>query len=95
MYLATIALLVFALLVNKLWFGKRKSLQINAGLSNKYDAMTVNERLVESGLLKSWDRAAMKKDTKEMSRILALVNLGDQSDVIIQSEFDRIRSNGG
>ena len=44
-----------------------------------YSGMTVNERLVVSGLDKEFDKSVKNKDAKSVTRILEKVNLNRRS----------------
>ncbi len=48
-------------------------------MGNKYAAMTVNERLYVSGLIKEFDKAVEEKNSTEAIRILREVELTDDS----------------
>lgn len=48
-------------------------------MGNKYAAMTVNERLYVSGLIKEFDKAVEEKNSTEATRILREVELTDDS----------------
>lgn len=48
-------------------------------MGNKYAAMTVNERLYVSGLIKEFDKAVEETNTAEVIRILREVELTDDS----------------
>ena len=64
---------------------------------SEYNAMTVNERLYEAGLIKAFDKAAKKHNIKELNKILTQVELSEEdiSKIIDwvenspHSEFDR------
>jgi hypothetical protein len=44
-----------------------------------YSGMTVNERLVISGLLKEFDKARKKKDSKELISLLKKIEIDESS----------------
>jgi len=46
---------------------------------NKYDGMTVNERLFVSGLINEFDIAVKKRDYNKIISILKIVDLTDLS----------------
>jgi hypothetical protein len=48
----------------------------------RYGGMTVNERLVESGLIDRFDEAARKRDRAGIIEVLASVELADQAEHI-------------
>jgi hypothetical protein len=48
-----------------------------AEASRKYGGMTMNERLVISGLIDQWDAAVAKGDRKVLLRICAQVGIAD------------------
>jgi hypothetical protein len=48
-------------------------------MGNKYAAMTVNERLYVSGLIKEFDKAVEEKNSTEAIRILREAELTDDS----------------
>jgi len=53
---------------------------------SKYAAMTVNERLVESGLLDRFDDAANRRDRSAMIELLAQVEVSsDTADAILNN----------
>jgi hypothetical protein len=47
-----------------------------------YAAMTINERLVEAGLLDAFDVAARNRDRSAMLRLLTEVDVSDPSQTI-------------
>jgi hypothetical protein len=48
-----------------------------AAASRKYGGMTMNERLVMSGLIDQWDAAVAKRDRERLLRICAQVGIAD------------------
>ena len=54
---------------------------------SKYSGMTVNERLYEARQIKAWDKATLKRDVQKMKEILSKVDLEDQAEAIIASQF--------
>ena len=46
-------------------------------IRSPYAAMTVNERLVEAGLLDRWDTAARARDRAVMVAVLREVDMGE------------------
>ena len=56
-------------------------------MSKKYSGMTVNERLYESSQIKAWNKATLKRDIIKMKEILVSVDLGDQAEQIVNSQF--------
>jgi len=48
-------------------------------MENKYAGMTVNERLYVSGLMKRYDEAVKKKNSKKVRDILKQVELTEES----------------
>ena len=48
-------------------------------MDNKYDGMTVNERLYVSGLLDEFDKAVQLKDVDVIISILKIVELTDEN----------------
>lgn len=48
-----------------------------------FDAMTVNERFVEAGLLEAWDLALERRDRNEMIAVLGQVDLAEQAASIV------------
>jgi hypothetical protein len=52
-----------------------------------YSGMTVNERLVISGLLKDFDKARKKRDTKTMLIILKKIEIDESSTADILTKF--------
>jgi hypothetical protein len=51
----------------------------------KYGGMTVNERLVEAGLMDAWDSALNARNREEMIAILSQVELESQAGTIADS----------
>lgn len=51
----------------------------------KYGGMTVNERLVEAGLMDAWDSALNARNREEMIAILSQVELESQAGIIADS----------
>lgn len=47
-----------------------------------YGGMTVNERLVEAGLMNEWEAAAKSRDRKRMIELLSEVDLASQAEQI-------------
>ena len=47
-----------------------------------YGAMTINERLVEAGLLEAFEVAARSRDRRAMLRLLTEVDVSDPSQTI-------------
>ncbi len=47
--------------------------------------MTVNERLLNAGLLKEWDKAAQSRNRERMVEILGKVALADRAEVIVST----------
>jgi hypothetical protein len=56
-------------------------------MGKNYSGMTVNERLYESRQIKAWDTATLKRDVNKMKEILSSIDLGDQAEEIIASQF--------
>lgn len=54
-------------------------------MNEKYRGMMVNERLFESGLIKDFDEAVVKKDTAKVVSILKEVDLyGENIEAILK-----------
>lgn len=47
--------------------------------SGRYDAMTVNERLVVAGLMNKFDQAVGARDVESLKRVLRQVELSDEN----------------
>jgi hypothetical protein len=50
-----------------------------ADRTGRYDAMTVNERLVGAGLMGQFDQAVRAGDVESLKRILGEVELSDEN----------------
>lgn len=51
-------------------------------MDEQYRGMTVNERLYVSGLMKEFDRVVRSKDVNGLKRVLARVEITDESAVM-------------
>lgn len=58
-----------------------------------YGGMTVNERLVESGLITEWDSATDSRDRQRMIDVLKKVDLGNQAEQIADRALARPKRN--
>ena len=56
---------------------------------SRFDAMTVNERLLEVDLLDAWDAALSRRDRADMIALLGQVALTEQATQIV----DRVLAN--
>jgi hypothetical protein len=56
-------------------------------MSNKYEGMTVNERLYVSGLIDNFDKYAKMKDRISLIKVLNMVEITDEVsiDAILES----------
>jgi hypothetical protein len=54
-------------------------LQWKALQKARFGGMTVNERLVDAGLIEDWDNAVRARDKERMISILSKVELGNQA----------------
>jgi hypothetical protein len=57
-----------------------------------YEAMTINERLVEAGLLDLWDQALRQRDSQKLIDLLKLVELNEvQAKVTVDRHLGKSR----
>jgi hypothetical protein len=56
---------------------------------SKLGGMTLNERLVVTGLMPAWDAALLRRDREEMIELLGKVELSEQAAWIADSTLKR------
>jgi hypothetical protein len=64
-------------------------------MDNRYSGMTVNERLVLSGLLSEFDEAIAKKNLERIRRVLLAVELTEESIFPILERYGLARRQQG